>query len=93
MQYREFSGSIDWEPAALGFGMMRLPTIGDESSNIDEEEAMEMVKYAIDHGVNYIDTAWPYHEGESGKFVGKALDKLGDEYRNSVRLATISGEQ
>ncbi len=88
MEYREFGESIDWKPSALGFGMMRLPTVGDDSSNIDVEKAGEMVKYAIDHGVNYFDTAWPYHDGESEGFVGNVLDQLGDDYRDEVRLAT-----
>lgn len=87
MQYRNF-GEIDWEPSALGFGMMRLPTVGDDYGNIDEEEAENMIKYAIDHGINYIDTAWPYHEGNSEDFVGRTLEKLGDDYREKVRLAT-----
>lgn len=84
MQYRDFKG-IDWKPSALGFGMMRLPTLGDDESNIDEEEATGMLRYAIDHGVNYVDTAWPYHGGESEKFVGRALE---NGYREKVKLAT-----
>ena len=64
---------------------MRLPTVGDDRSKIDEAEATKMVRYAIDHGVNYIDTAYPYHGGESERFVGRVLQ---DGYRDKVHLAT-----
>ena len=62
---------------------MRLPV--NKDGNIDEEQATAMIRYAIDHGVNYVDTAYPYHNCQSEPFVGRALQ---NGYREMVYLAT-----
>ncbi len=84
MQYRTF-GKLDWKPSALGFGAMRLPILNEDSGQIDEPLATAMIRYAIDQGVNYVDTAWPYHKGMSEPFIGRVLQA---GYREKVKLAT-----
>lgn len=84
MQYRKF-GKLDWKVSALGFGAMRLPLTGSDPSGVDVPEAVRLIRHAIDHGINYLDTAYPYHSGQSEKVVGQALQ---EGYRKKVKLAT-----
>ena len=51
--------------SALGMGAMRLPVIGGDDGAVNEGETERMVSYAMDHGINYYDTAWGYHNGQS----------------------------
>jgi len=81
MQYRK-TGKNDDEISALGYGAMRLPT---KNGMIDKEKAAEQIYYAIDHGVNIIDTAYPYHGGASESFLGEILK---EGYREKVKLCT-----
>lgn len=80
MIYRDFQ---DKKLSLLGFGAMRLPT--REDGSVDEELVRDMTKYAMDNGVNYFDTAFPYHGGHSEVVMGKVL---GEYPRDSYYLAT-----
>lgn len=82
MEYKHID-TLEDKPSLLGFGCMRFPTLEDGS--IDEVEAEKMIDTAIQSGVNYIDTAYPYHNGDSEPFVGKVLKKYD---RSSFYLAT-----
>ena len=88
MKYREF-GQSGWKASALGFGCMRLPTTDGTiiGPNVDEEQAISIIRHAIDMGVNYVDTAYVYHVGKSESVVGEALK---EGYREKVKLATKS---
>lgn len=83
MEYRFFDEE-NKSVSLLGFGTMRLPIIGANNNDIDELAAIEMIRFAIDNGVNYVDTAYMYHGGKSEVITGKALK---DGYREKVLLA------
>ena len=83
MKYRKM-GSLPIEASALGFGCMRLPTSG-LLRKVNERYATEIIRFGIDQGINYLDTAWLYHFGQSERLLGKALQ---DGYRQKIFLAT-----
>ncbi len=73
MLYKYFQ---DLKLSSLGFGCMRLPLKKkQDDSSIDEEEAEKMVEYAIKNGINYFDTAYGYHVGNSERVIGRILNK------------------
>jgi hypothetical protein len=81
---KKFKG-IEDNPSLLGFGCMRFPKVHPDKPDIDEELALKMIDEAYQSGVNYFDTAYPYHAKLSEKFVGKALKRYP---RQSFYLAT-----
>ena len=82
MIYRDFQ---DLKLSALGMGCMRLPVIDGNYAKVDIDTVRQMVAYAMEKGVNYYDTAWPYHGGASEKVLGEVL---GEYPRESFCLAT-----
>ena len=86
MKYRRF-GMLDWEVSVLGFGVMRLPLIDEDPEHINEAESIKMIRYAIEHGVNYLDLGFPYdmrqHELKT-RMISQALQ---DGYRKKVKIA------
>ena len=72
MLYKDFEGE---QLSALGFGAMRLPVVDGDNAKIDQDAVNEMVDYALEHGVNYFDTAWGYHDGQSEIAMGLALNR------------------
>jgi len=81
MLYRTLKKTGD-ELSVLGFGCMRFP---QKRGRIDKKEATRQIRFAIDQGVNYVDTAMIYHMGASEPFLAKALS---DGYREKVKLVT-----
>ncbi|MBE5932828.1 MAG: oxidoreductase [Lachnospiraceae bacterium] len=82
MIYKDFQGK---KLSALGMGAMRLPVVDGKNDVIDEVATKKMFDYAIEKGVNYFDTAWGYHDGQSELIVGKLLKKYP---RDSYYIAT-----
>jgi len=83
MRYNEFNGE---KLSALGFGCMRLPVLDNDQSKIDMPKVEEMLMYAYEHGINYYDTAYPYHNGFSEVALGEILARNG--IRDKVNIAT-----
>ena len=82
MIYRDFQ---NMKLSGLGLGMMRLPVVEGNDSVVDEAAAEEMIDYALHNGINYFDTAWGYHDGNSELVAGKYLTKYP---RDSYYLAS-----
>lgn len=72
MIYRDFQGM---KLSGLGFGAMRLPVVGGDDGHIDKDQTFRMVDEAMAAGINYYDTAWGYHGGNSELVMGEALSK------------------
>ncbi len=83
MRYNDFHGE---KISALGFGCMRLPVLDNDQSKIDMPRVEEMLLYAYEHGVNYYDTAYPYHNGFSEVALGEILAR--NNIRDKVNIAT-----
>ena len=101
MLYRNL-GKTNLNVSILGFGCMRLPLqngsgsgadIFDPNKVINEEEARKMIQYAIDHGVNYFDTAYPYHSGKSEPLLGKALRGIPGQGHDCNKVARVARER
>jgi predicted aldo/keto reductase-like oxidoreductase len=84
VKYRSF-GSLDWKVSALGFGTMRLPIVGRDQAKVNMPLTIDLIRYAIDKGVNYVDSAYTYHDGNSEVAVGLAL---AGKYRKKAKVAT-----
>ncbi|HEY8391937.1 MAG TPA: aldo/keto reductase [Capillibacterium sp.] len=85
MRMKEF-GRLGFKTSLFGLGCMRFPQRNTAAgTQVDAEEAIKMIRYAIDHGVNYLDTGYDYHQGESEVILGRALR---DGYRERTKLAT-----
>ena len=84
MHYRTM-GKTGVKVSGLGFGAMRLPLLEGSEGEIDEKEAIRMIRTSIDQGVNYLDTAYPYHGGKSELLCAKAMK---DGYREKINIAT-----
>ena len=82
MVYKQFQ---DIKLSALGLGAMRLPVMNGDDAKIDEDRTAEMVAYAMEQGINYYDTAWGYHMGNSETVMGKVLNRYP---RDSYYIAT-----
>src|SRR4030042_935528 len=86
MKYRRF-GKLDWEVSVLGFGVMRLALIDENPIHLNEVESIKMIRYAIDHGVNYLDLGYSYSMSQHERLTRTVSDALQDGYRDKVKVA------
>ena len=84
MNYRTFPKIDDCKISAIGFGLMRLPLLSN-SEEIDKEKTRELVKLAINQGINYFDTAYPYHNGNSETVFGEIVKE--ENLRDKIYIA------
>ena len=78
---------MDWEVSVLGFGVRRLPRVGNNPLEIDEAESIGMLRYAIDHGVNYLDLGCPYDLEQQERLTPVVARALEDGYRAKIKIA------
>lgn len=83
MKYFDYKGE---KVSRLGFGCMRFKTLDDDNGKIDKEYSSEIIKEAINKGLTYIDTAYPYHNQMSEKFIGEFIEE--NNFRDKVTIAT-----
>ncbi len=86
MKYRRF-GKLDWEVSILGFGMRRLPLIDGDPTHIHEAESIKMIRYAIEHGINYLDLGFPYPINQYKSLAHLMNQVLEEGYREKVKIA------
>ena len=84
MLYKDFHGE---QISRLGFGLMRLPVTDEDQSHVDYDKVEELFLYACENGINYFDTAYPYHNGYSERTLGKILENNAG-VRDKINIAT-----
>ena len=87
MKYRPF-GMLDWEVSVLGFGVMRLASIDEDPATKTETESIQMIRYAIDNGVNYLDSGYPSNMRRHERMSHLISHALQDGYRQKVKIAS-----
>jgi len=91
MRYRQF-GRLDWEVSVLGFGVMGLPLTAEGPPEAGQTESLSMIRYAIDHGVNYIDLGYPYDMARHEQVARVVERALRGGYRHKVKISvTVPG--
>jgi len=85
MKYRRF-GRLDWEVSVLGVGIMQLPLVHEDPAHINAAESIKMIRYAIDHGVNYLDLGYPYHMRQHERLTRLISQALQDGYRQKIKV-------